>query len=294
MKRLLVTLIIAFTCLMSGFAQADIKHVSAVYEYISDNPNETPEHAERIAIERAKQKAIEDRFGLDVSSVNSTFIHSLNRGEESKSLTNVFSIGENSVRGEWIETIKEQVIDKRFERGFWRVKVEVVGKARQKTKASIEIHSQLINNTHDRMARDVFYDGDDIYLRFSAPVDGSLCVYLVDEDQQVYCLLPYEDSNLGHYPIKANEDYLFFSEETDRGATEYTLNTQREAEANAIYVVFSPNNIVKAKDKKGETNWRNESLPRNLSYGDFLKWLSKNQTNDEQMVVKSDVITIRR
>lgn len=273
-------------------ANNGIERVSITYEYRSDNANESPEQAEHKALERAKQKALEDKFGLDVSSVNAAFLSSKSSGETATSTTNVFSIGSTSVKGVWIETVKEEVIDKRYENGFWYLRVYVEGKARQLAGIPVEIKSVLVNNEHDRYSREVFHDGDDIFLRFSAPVSGYLCVYLIDEDQNAFCLLPYENSGTGCQQVVADTDYLFFSTQTDGDATEYTLNTQRQQEFNVLYIVFSPNAFTKAADQKGTHNWRDEPLPRSLSYAAFLKWLSRNQTHDPGMVVKREPITI--
>lgn len=35
------------------------------------------------------------------------------------------------------------------------------------------------------------------------------------------------------------------------------------------------------------------ALPRQLSYEDLMKWLARNQTSDENMVVRREVVTIR-
>jgi hypothetical protein len=35
-------------------------------------------------------------------------------------------------------------------------------------------------------------------------------------------------------------------------------------------------------------------LPRQLSYEDLMKWLAKNQTRDENMVVRREVISIKK
>jgi len=270
----------------------DIERVSITYDYYSDNPNETPEQAEYKAIERAKEKALEDKFGVDVSSISSSFILNQTNGETVHSATNFFSLGGSSVRGEWLETTKQKV-EKEYKNGFWCVKVHIEGKVRGKSKSQIEIHASLVNNSHDRTSRDMFYDGDDIFLHFSSPVSGYLCVYLIDEEKNAFCLLPYKNNTTGHQVIKANEEYLFFSQQTDSDADEYTLNTSREVEHNAVYIVFSPNSIIKANDSRGDKNWRNEQLPRTLPYANFLKWLSRNQTKDPDMVVKTELILIR-
>ena len=68
----------------------------------------------------------------------------------------------------------------------------------------------------------------------------------------------------------------------------------QSSEHNVLYVIFSPNTFTKAIDQQSGTNWRDEQLPRQLSYEDFMKWLARNQTRDENMVVRREVITIRK
>lgn len=283
-----------FTLWAGWLLADDIKTISITYEYVSDNPNESPEQAKRMAKERAKMKAMEDCFGLDVSSVISILERNKQENGQASSSNDVFALRETSVRGVWIETIEEKVLEEKYESGFWHIKVYVKGRVRNKSKENVEIKYALINNTHDRVNRDQYYDGDDVFLRFSTPVSGCLCVYLVDENKDVYCLLPYQSVTTGYQYVEANTDYLFFSTETDKKADEYTLNTARAQEQNAVYIVYTPNILTKAHDQKAGTNWRDEQLPRQLSYEDFVKWLSKNQTKDEDMVVRTEVITIRK
>ena len=292
MKRTSFIICALLICLVS-FA-GDIKHISITYEYISDNPNETPEQAERTAIQMAQQKALEEHFGLDVVGITSTMQRNRQEGQKVSSSSDVFSMRETSVRGEWIETIKQKVLDKTFEKGFWHVRVYIEGRARNHSTEKTEIQYAFINNAHDKQNRDQYYDGDDIFLRFTSPVSGALCIYLVDTEQNAYCLLPYQSNAVGYQPIEANKDYLFFSEMVDPNADEYTLNTMQSSEQNALYVIFSPNTFTKAVDKQAGTNWRDEQLPRFLSYEDLMKWLARNQTRDENMVVRREVVTIRK
>ena len=292
MKRTSLIICALLICLVS-FA-GDIKHISITYDYISDNPNETPEQAERTAIQMAQQKALEEHFGLDVVGITSTMQRNRQEGQQVSSTSDVFSLRETSVRGEWIETIKQKVLDKTFEKGFWHVRVYIEGRARTHSTEKTEIQYAFINNAHDKQNRDQYYDGDDIFLRFTSPVSGALCVYLVDTEQNAYCLLPYQSNAVGYQPIEANKDYLFFSELVDPNADEYTLNTMQSSEQNALYVIFSPNTFTKAVDKQAGTNWRDEQLPRQLSYTELMKWLARNQTRDENMVVRREVVTIRK
>ena len=279
-------------CLVS-FA-GDIKHISITYDYISDNPNETPEQAERAAIQMAQQKALEEHFGLDVMGITSIMQRNRQEGQQVSSTSDVFSLRETLVRGEWIETIKQTILEKTFEKGFWHVKVYIAGRARNHSTDKPEIQYAFINNAHDKQNRDQYYDSDDIFLRFSSPVSGALCVYLVDAEQNAYCLLPYQSSTIGYQAIDANQEYLFFSTSTNPYADEYVLNTMQSSEQNALYVIFSPNTFTKAADQQAGKNWRDEQLPRQLSYEDLMKWLARNQTRDENMVVRREVITIRK
>lgn len=292
MKRTSLVIYTLLICLVS-FA-GDIKHISMTYEYISDNPNETPEQAERTAIQMAQQKALEEHFGLDVVGITSTMQRNRQEGQQVSSTSDVFSLRETSVRGEWIETTSQKVLNKIFEKGFWHVKVYIAGRARNHSTEKPEIQYTFINNAHDKQNRDQYYDGDDIFLRFTSPISGALCVYLVDAEQNAYCLLPYQSSTIGYQKIDANQEYLFFSTSTDPNADEYTLNTIQSSEQNALYVIFSPNTFTKAADQQAGKNWRDEQLPRQLSYEDLMKWLAKNQTLDENMVVRREVISIRK
>ncbi len=292
MKHTSLVICALLICLVS--LAGDIKHISITYEYISDNPNETPEQAEQAAIQMAQQKALEEHFGLDVVGITSTMQRNRQEGQKVSSSSDVFSLRETSVRGEWIETTSQKVLEKTFEKGFWHVKVYIAGRARNHSTEKPEIHYAFINNAHDKQNRDQYYDGDDIFLRFTSPISGALCVYLVDAEQNAYCLLPYQSSTIGYQKIDANQEYLFFSTSTDPNADEYTLNTMQSSEQNALYVIFSPNTFTKAIDQQAGKNWRDEQLPRFLNYEDLMKWLARNQTRDENMVVRREVVTIRK
>ena len=272
----------------------DIKHIRITYDYVSEDARETPDQAEQNAILCAQKKALEDNFGLDVVGMTSMLQSERVENGDIDYSESFLKWSEASVRGEWIETIEEKVISKDYKDGYWHVRVYLEGRARNHSTDKPQIQYAFINNAHDRQGRKEYYDGDDIFLRFSSPVSGALCVYLVDAEQNAYCLLPYQSSITGYQLVEANQDYLFFSEQDDPMADEYTLNTSYGTEHNALYVVFSPRIFTKAADRQAGKNWRDEQLPRQLSYEDFMKWLSKNQTRDENMVVRREVISIRK
>ena len=67
------------------------------------------------------------------------------------------------------------------------------------------------------------------------------------------------------------------------------MTCSHEQEINQSYVVFSTSPFVKAIDNKHK-----ESLPRELSYEEFQKWLVKCRTKDINMVLKKTTITIHK
>lgn len=292
MQRSVVLLLLV--CVTAFCVAGDIVRVATIYEYVSNNPNEGPEQAKINAFVAAKQKALEERFGLDVSKITNTLQINRNDGKEVKSSSNVFSVGEVAVRGEWIETISEQVLSQSYVNGFWVVKVKVDGRARNYSTEKADIQYTFLKDVDDMDAPVAFRDGSDLFLRFISPIAGQLCVYLVDENQNAYCLLPYMNNQTGSQRIDANKEYIFFSTKYDNDADEYTLNCERSLEHNAIYLVFSPNDFTKAVDKQGGKNFRDEQLPRELTYEALMKWFAKNQTCDENMVVRREVVTIRK
>lgn len=292
MKRIL-SFIIVF-CSVQLFA-AKPEKVSITYTYESNDRTESLETVVQHAFTKAQQRVLEDKFGVDVSSIIVTLDQEREQNGHYFNSEDFFSLGGTTSRGEWIQTLEEKVVEAPlFSNGEWRVVVYVEGLARPKNGEPIHLDYRFINHTDDRIPRTIFHDGDDLFMRFSSPVEGMLCIYLVDANKDVYCLLPYQNNPKGCQAIEANTEYTFFTTTTDRSADEYTLNTQSKEEHNVLYVVFSPNTFTKAKDKKGTTNWRNEALPRTLSYSDFLNWLSKNQIADEQMVVRPEAITIKK
>lgn len=275
------------------FAGKDkLTNVSITYDYLSNDRNESRAEAEIHAIEKAKRRALENAFGVDVSSIVVSMDKETSDNGRLFSDEEFFSLGSTVAKGEWIETISENILNIYHDGQLWHVRVFVEGKAREKSGVPIDIQYAFINNAHDKQNRTTYYDNDDIFLRFTSPVAGALCVYLIDNEKTAYCLLPYMRSDKGYQDVRANKEYLFFSSDTDREADEYVLTTQTEVEHNVLYVIFSPNKFTKARDKKGARNWRKQQVPRNLPYKDFVEWLAKVQTADKNMQVRTEVISI--
>ena len=271
------------------FAQK-VKTVEAEYTYRAPE-NVTLEQARRTALERARIQAIADEFGTIVQQTSATRLE--NRNGETQ--TDFLSIGGSEVKGEWIETLGEPQYEIRYEQGMLVVTCRVKGKAREITTAQIDFKALVLRNgVEDRFESDRFKNGDDLYLSLQSPVAGWLAVYLMDDERQAFCLLPYQSQQTGIYQIEANRRYVFFSAKEASAAErsmvdEYTMTCERTSEHNQIYVVFSPNIFVKAADVS-----TSEGLPRQLGYEAFQQWLAKCRKRDTQMNLRMIPISVNR
>lgn len=268
----------------------NLKTVEGEYTYYAPG-NVTIEQAQKTALDKAKIQALADEFGTIVSQYNSMRMENSN----GKSSTDFTSISDSEVKGEWIETIGEPIYDTKFEGGALVVSVKVKGKAREILSAAIDFKAHVLRNgTEEKFKDDTFFNGDDLYLSFTSPVAGFLAVYLVDADNQAFCLLPYRNQTTGIYPIEANRHYLFFHEKSAPSeerplVDEYVMTSERSSEHNQIYVIFSPNQFVKAVDGN-----LNDGLPRQLSSEDFNKWLANCRKKDTSMTLQMIPIMIKK
>lgn len=284
--RFYLSIIMLF--LSSTVFSQKMKTVEGEYTYRVPE-NITVEQAKRTALDRAMIQALADEFGTIVSQSNTTRIENKN----GKSDIDFLSIGGSEVKGEWMETIGNPVFDIRYEGDMLIVYCKVKGKAREIVSAGIDFQAHILRNgTDDKFESDQFRGGDDLYLSFKSPVSGYLAVYLIDAENQAYCLLPYRNLTEGIYPIQANQRYTFFNIKEaplqERPfVDEYVLTCERESEQNQIYIVFSPNQFVKAVD-----NDSSDLLPRELGFADFQKWLVKCRKHDKDMNLIIKSITI--
>lgn len=284
--RFYLSIIMLF--LSSTVFSQKMKTVEGEYTYRVPE-NITVEQAKRTALDRAMIQALADEFGTIVSQSNTTRIENKN----GKSDIDFLSIGGSEVKGEWMETTGNPVFDIRYEGDMLIVYCKVKGKAREIVSAGIDFQAHILRNgTDDKFESDQFRGGDDLYLSFKSPVSGYLAVYLIDAENQAYCLLPYRNLTEGIYPIQANQRYTFFNIKEaplqERPfVDEYVLTCERESEQNQIYIVFSPNQFVKAVD-----NDSSDLLPRELGFADFQKWLVKCRKHDKDMNLMIKPITI--
>lgn len=284
---LIIALFLSFPT--TFFAQ-QVKKVIGEYTYRAPE-DVSLEKAKRTALERAQLEAIAETFGTDISQHNSTMVSNKNGHSD----IDFLSISSSDVKGEWIETIGEPEYTISYEQGMLIVKCRVKGNIREIVSATIDIKAKVLRNgTEDRFESSEFRSGDDMYLSFQSPVDGFLAVYLIDDNGDAFCLLPYRKQTDGIQRISANTPYVFFSEKdaslSERALVdEYTLTCEHNIENNQIYVIFSPDLFVKAND-----NDMGEYLPREIEAKAFQKWLAKVRRKDKYLNFFSKLITITK
>lgn len=289
MTRLLSTAFLLCAFCLTAFSQK-LKTVEAEYTYhVSENV--TLEQARRTALERAKIQALADAFGTVVSQYNTTRLQ--NNGEQSK--VDFFSLGESAVKGEWIETIREEFDDPRFEDGMTVITCRVKGRAREILTTKIGLEALVLRGGTTRQYEDdVFIDGNWCYLSFRSPAKGYLAIYLIDEFQQANRIAPEDGQD--YFEIVADSTYLFYKDQP------LIMTLEGGTVQNEFYFVFSPHPFGMEVSETAKHNidlrpyqWEHHAdfaLPSVLSVNRFQKWLDRLRSKDERAQVVTKTITI--
>ncbi len=279
----IVTAVAAFFMAVAAVAAPPIKTVKGEYTYYGDKST-SPAECKRLALEGARLDALSKEFGTIVTQDVMQADRIDSKGESNKFL----SLSSTEVKGEWIADEGEPVFDISLDsEDNFVVHCVVKGKAREISNEATEFDARVLRNgTKVGNASTEFYDGDDLYLYFTAPVDGFVSVYLSLEDGNVYQMLPYLGDVKGEAKVKKGYDYVFFDATKADGTfgtpDQFKIATDGVIEFNKIYVVFSPSYFAKPVMKAQNGM---EVLP-SLSENEFSKWLVKVRRNDPKLGVK--------
>lgn len=298
MKKLLITLFVLLPCVVI----AQTRKVSGTFTYYA-NPSMSVKQAMAAAIENAKIQALAKEFG---TSLQQNTISQIGKtgSRENESFS---QLSFEEVKGEWIEDTKEPEtkITATMNDGTLIIEAKVWGKARAVTNKAAEFEVMTLRNGTDKsFASQEFVEGNMLYTYFIAPADGYVCIYLLDESNTAYCLLPYGGDADGQQPVKHGQEYIFFSRKFPYDVApavvdEYPLTCGDEfVEHNQLYVIYSPNPFTKAVDrqagKKVNVNDKELAVPRQLSFDDFQKWLSRLSARDKEVGKKIIRISIKK
>ena len=291
-------LFVLFSWTLTSTAQEKMREKRAKGSYTYEIPKSMSyEQACQAALIKAQNDAIADAFGLSLMEENDLFISNI----DGNSSTSFHSSSRGAVRGVWLADEAEPQYEKFLQNGHDWVKVTVKGRVREIVNAGIDFEAAPIRYKVDKeLATDVFKGNDPFFLYFKSPVDGYLTVFLFDiTTNKVFCMLPYQNSGVGAYPIKFNREYYFFSPDhaqPDDGIVDELVMTCTEGkpeEYNQLFIIFSPNKYAKKLATISQKKISEELvLPSSMEYKDFNKWLMKCQQRDEEMEVRRIPIKI--
>lgn len=285
MMRLVISILFVFLS-VTAFGQRTEKVQKTIVYYAEGY--QSVEQAKQLAVEQAKIAAIDSVFGTNVGSITTNVV-SICNGKEVNEFVNISNL---DVHGRWIKDLDVPKFGKIwYEDNLLNITVTVKGKVREIVSSPIDCKVKVMcDGTDDDNVRNDFKNGNSLYLSFTSPVDGYLVIYYVDDSLNVFSAVPYYDQNIGAYPIEANREYIFFSEEKapeeDRPfVVEYNLDTNKDVETNQLYVIFSPNKFTKPIDSVLP-----EKLLHQLSWKEFQSWLSKCLNKDEDMIGERPIL----
>ncbi len=281
--KIIVTAVVAIFMATTAVAASPVKTVKGEYTYYGDKAT-SPAECKRLALEGARLDALAKEYGTIVTQDVLQADRIDSKGEANKFL----SLSSTEVKGEWIADDGEPEFEITLDKDDnLVVRCKVKGKAREISNESTEFDARVLRNgTKPGNASTDFYDGDDLYLYFTAPVDGYVSVFLSLEDGNVYQMLPYLSDTKGEAKVKRNYDYVFFDPTKAEGPfgtpDQFRIATAGVIEFNKIYVVFSPSYFAKPVMRARNSM---EELP-SMSEDDFSKWLVKSRRNDSKMGVR--------
>lgn len=264
-------------------ASAEVKKVSGNYTYYGDK-NDSPAMSKRKALEGARLDAISREFGTIVSQD----VMQADRVDSNGESTKFLSLSATEVKGEWIADEGEpKYVVSLGNDDCLIVNCRITGTAKSANNDAVDFEAlALRNGTTKGNASTEYKEKDNLYLSFTAPVDGYVQVYLMGEDNRVSKMLPYQQNPDGEVKVKKGYDYVFFDDSRALGGfgepDAFEIQTKGEIEFNKLYVLFSPNAFSLPVMHPAPDEL---SLPY-LTDVEFSKWLVKVRRNDPKMGVK--------
>ena len=168
-RRLGALLLLCLCCLV-GFGQKVKKEIGTYTYVIPDNV--TKEQGKRIALERAKEDAINKAFGQIISRENLTRTDTSN-GEATIDFT---SLGQSLVKGEWVETIGEPEFVEDYDRvsGSFIITCTIKGRIREYKSAQIEFEWNVLKNIPEPKFVSYDFDNYDAEIIFEGSIEDKI------------------------------------------------------------------------------------------------------------------------
>jgi hypothetical protein len=287
------------------FAQNE-KGIKAKGEYLTKFETNNVELFKSKCIELARINAIENTFGKVIFQGNSTYIQNATSNLKNENYNSFNFISDTYVNGEWLSDIEKPKIEYPTQKGsnnedeLW-IKVSVYGFIAE-LKSTPTNFNFITLSCDDKVncETETFKEGQDLFSRFTTPVNGFLSIYLdIPTENKAYKLLPYKNSkNTSSIKVEADKEYVFFSKNKDllkEPVDELTtyLSKSNTPEVNKIFIIFSPeNNIIKPiLNINNNTNEKFE-LPDSINSLEFQKWIQKIKSYNKEIQILTKYITI--
>ena len=243
----------------------------------------------------ARTKARELAIVNAIENVLGTYVEQETNIDISQGQANFKIIGNNRVKGEWLETDKEKfseesrVAEKKGNKEYelW-LTCQISGTVREIVKPKLDFQSESLSCPKSNCRTTDFSSGEQLYVYFRTPSRGFLSIYAVQDDQTVYRLLPYQEMDVPYedaIPVKADQEYIFFSKQPGNSyfsdfpiakVDEMILETTKEKEYMQLYIVFSTEKFSKPILNSGKVIEQG-LLPKSLSQSRFEEWIQNNR-----------------
>lgn len=276
MKKILLILLLASAGIIQAQTGKTVRAEAGIVYHIPET--ESRKEALVKAIEEARAEAIRKAFGESVTQTS---------GHVNEKMT---IYGNTEVNGKWLKDTQSPRVRYRIDSisGETAIFVHVWGKAQEikRAEADLKITTKRCSEDGQCIQTTAFHDKDILNFDFLSPVDGFLAVYLQDEDNNMFRLLPSLLNTKGFQEIRANTFYENLLVQMMNSYVELiAFNT---VEFNRLHFIFSPNPFTIPIDEEMESGLRW------LDYQVFQEWLSKNRTRDTEMQDKTVLLEIRK
>ena len=245
--------------------------------------------------EETRQRAKELAIVNAIENVLGTYVEQETTIDISQGQASFKIIGNNKVKGEWIETDKEEfkeesrLSEKKGNKEFevW-VTCKISGTVREIVKPKLAFQVQTLSCPKSNCRTTDFRNEEQMYAYFRTPSKGYLSIYAVQDDATVLRLLPYDQMTAPYedaVPVKSDQEYIFFSMQPGHNyfpdfpaglIDEMVLGTTKPKEFMQIYFVFSTEKFSKPLLNAGKT-MEQGILPKSLSQNRFEEWIQSNR-----------------
>ena len=243
----------------------------------------------------ARTKARELAIVNAIENVLGTYVEQETNIDISQGQANFKIIGNNRVKGEWLETDKEEfkeesrLSEKKGNKEFevW-LTCQISGSVREILKPKLDFQAEPLSCPKSNCRTTDFGNGEQLYVYFRSPSSGFLSIYAVQDDQTAYRLLPYQEMEAPYedaIPVKADYEYIFFSQQPGHSyfsdfsiykVDEMVMETTKDKEFMQLYMVFSTEKFSKPILNSGKVVEQG-LLPKSLTQSRFEEWIQNNR-----------------